>query len=265
MGKVQNFQKTLKKMGVATTLGRYAKRSFDLLVRPFRSLWLYCLARRLDLNRPVYAVMGCPSSGSSALMGVLWHLGVYMGERMDGIHGKPPIRGGEEIELSHAVTADTNPLVTSKPSAFSPAKRRAFLRDWLILHQWKARRRQMPLALKHPRLSFWQQELRELTGDHLRVIVCRRPVEHSIRSMQQKRPDLGTNEQIASFVERMAENVEELVRAIPPERVLEVEYARTVGQTSEVVDELIAFFGLTVTPEQRARAIEYIRPELKHY
>ncbi|MDO4575277.1 MAG: hypothetical protein Q4D98_08695 [Planctomycetia bacterium] len=212
---------------------------------------------------PVYAVLGCHSSGSSALMGVLWHLGVYLGEELVGIYGVPPYYGGEERRLAEFLTRDIL-YPTGLSHRLPLEERRRELRE--IVHSLctTVAGDSQPVAIKFPTLAPHGFELKRLLGKRLRVILCQRPIEESIRSFCRRFPD-DHPEAVAQHQRWLTESAQKLVATLPAKDVLTVDYSQLLNETEKVVNDLKEFLKVTPSPDQIQAAIHSIRPDLRHF
>jgi len=218
---------------------------------------------------PLVAVVGLHSSGSSALAGVLHHLGLHLGNKLVGYYGNDPegACGFEAIGLMN-ICEEAIPF----PATQRKIKRGqlwAKLRTFINEKKREAFFKGTIAALKYPQLCQMGPQLRNLCGKTLRVVHIDRPIEDSIRSMK-KRPDVKRNGIKPKAVEDhqrwLAEGKEDLIASLPPSRVLTVQFKDLINHPRVVITRLKKFLKIKPTPEQVQRAAESVdrdKPTIK--
>jgi hypothetical protein len=206
------------------------------------------------------AVMGLHRSGSSATAMVLHKLGVSMGDRLGGWEGRHG-GGGEAVGLA---------AICERAARF-PATEIGMDRLELArqLSGWVRKRlAARPLAGgKYPHLCAMGPELLAAAGDGLRVVVCDRPLEESVESLQRRsrlaRGWLAVSDEQAEAVQRWlwAER-ESFLETLPESSLCRVSWEAMRNHTAAVVVDLVAFLGIKPTPDQVAAAIGHIRAEV---
>ena len=106
--------------------------------------------------------------------------------------------------------------------------------------------------------------MREAAGDALRVVVCDRPLEESIASLQRRsrnaRGWLAVTDDQAEAVQRwLWSEREAFLETMPKESVFRVNWDYMRSDTSAVVAGLVDFLGIEPTSEQLAQAVGHIR------
>jgi hypothetical protein len=208
------------------------------------------------------AIVGTHSSGSSAVAQALWHLGVWFGapDQLIGYWGKHlPARGGEHKQLAK-ILEKTAPL-----SAVAHAKRPKWIRRQLapfVAQLTQQAGGRLP-AIKYPQLSVCGQPLRKITGPGLRVIVCQRPLEESIASLQRRIKSPPTAEQLDAHQRWLAAGHADIARAMP-RRTWTIQYAELLADPRSTMERTAAWLGLQPTAEQLAAAVAAVKPELQH-
>lgn len=216
-------------------------------------------------STPFVAIVGLHSSGSSALAGALWHLGLWFGEpaKLTGYWGRDTTaKGAEHRDLAGLLEAALPFRGTE------PAKPRRWLwrrlSDFIRVRQTEAAARGLVAAAKYPQLCQAGRQLRTICGDGLRVIVCRRPDAESVQSIIRRTRANGDDAARLTAHQRwLAAGRDSLAAAIPGQ-VYQVDYADVLADPPGQLSRLAAWLGLSATPEQHAAAIASIRPELRH-
>lgn len=216
-----------------------------------------------DNQGPFYAVLGLHSSGSSALAGVLYHLGVHMGNNLIGFYGRDPNKScGFEAEGLAKIgeqVAKLRDTETRIPSRQIEEKLRWFINQ----KRREARKKGTVAGGKYPQLCVCGDELRYVLGDSLRVVVADRSLEESIASIQRRTNSPG-DERLAAHQKWLHAEREKLVATLPANHVLRVEYADLLDDTETVVKRVAAFLGFDPKPERIEKAISYVDPSRRH-
>ena len=124
------------------------------------------------------AVLGTYRSGSSAVAGILHHLGVHMGEPF-----WEPLVPDKGLYYESASLADLLRIWWDEPSLEEKtpkAERVPLLSKWIEDQEWAGVKQ---VGAKHPLLSLCGEDLLEAWGDATHFLWSRRPVEESIRSL----------------------------------------------------------------------------------
>ena len=194
----------------------------------------------------VVAVVGAPRSGTSCTAGIIHHLGVSMGEKM-----RPPAprnqRGFFEDIPLREICSDPNRRV----------KR---FREWAIE---RGKHAGPIIGGKDGKMCNQIADLVK-AWPKLKVVAVDRPIDEVVVSMQKA----GTFKRMnAKQCEKMARNwSRNRDKALSELNVttLRLAYHDVVSDPSGTIDKLIAFLGITPTPEQRAAALEFVTPDLYH-
>jgi len=215
-------------------------------------------------EQPFYAIVGLHSSGSSAIAGVCYHLGMYLGDRLRGFYGNDPnVACGFEARGMAAICESLAPFPTIKLQQTPKAKGR--FKGWLSYARNVANIRGTVAGVKYPHLCRLGAWLREFCGDSLRIIHCVRPLEDSIQSLASRGGKPSCSPDRADAVQRWLEDGKrELLTSIPQERVLDVPFYDLLKDTRPVVDRMAAFIGTHPSEENLARAVQSVYPDRKH-
>ena len=212
-------------------------------------------------NLPFFSIIGTHSSGSSALAGVLYHLGVHLGNNLVGFHGNPPINGGEAVFL-HKLFEKSYP-VPSIESHIPTNVLHNKIRNFITEKQIEAQIKGTVAAGKYPQLAFVVDYIEQFLGKDHRAIWIQRPIEESIQSLQKRFPNIEKNE-IAEHQKLIYDLCERITQQMGA-RAYIITYDQLLNDTANVVDKISAFMGLNPTAEQKEIATQYIIPSKKHF
>ena len=211
---------------------------------------------------PFFAVLGCHSSGSSALAGVLYNLGVHLGNTLTGMYGQPPIRGGEALDLQRLFEQAAPVPSTDWKISREAIKRR--LTNFVNRRRQEAKMNLTVAAGKYPQMGAAGDILHEILGEKLRLIICQRPIEQSIDSLVRRFSKLEKNA-VAAHQRWIAEGIESVRKLVDAEKQFVVNYEDLLERPTEVINNLILFMGIKTTSKQFRNAVRYVRPELRHF
>jgi len=205
-------------------------------------------------------IVGTQSSGSSAIAGVAYHVGVWMGTDLGGRYGRNPnTRCGFEDRTITRIVQRHVPFM--RPRRGSANVLRRSLTHRIRTLQQEAASHGTIAGIKLPRLSFVGDILLDLCGDGLRVIDCDRPLEDSIQSVKRRMPN---NKNCERWQTWLWNGKHAFLATVPEDRRLTVEYYATVRDPHTTAERITAFLGLSPTPEQMQRAVAIIHPTMKH-
>ena len=220
-------------------------------------------AETVDVSSaPFIAILGLHSSGSSALAGALYHLGLHLGNHLVGFYGKPPIRGGEAEGLlklfEWAMPVPSTDWVVPEEQV----KRR--LLNWIDDRRAEAVRRGSIAAGKYPQLAATAGFLPEALGENLKVINITRPFAESVQSLQRRFRNLSA-ESIERHQRRLQEGIDLFRGKVKPENFFEISFSALVENPKRVLAALAAVCpGLSSAPDRLEAAAAYIDPAKKH-
>jgi hypothetical protein len=198
------------------------------------------------------AVLGTYRSGSSAVAGILHHLGVDM--------GKPfwqPLTPGATPYYESASLGDQLRLWWEEPALQEKtpkAERVPVLAQW-VEGQERAGAKQV--GAKHPLLSLCGEDLLEAWGDATHFIWSHRPLEESIHSLTA----LGWWPGSEEFVQRQLRDAAS--RFFERQPHLRVELADLTSHPSREVDRIIQYLRIAPDNEQIRSAVGCIQPRNK--
>ena len=213
---------------------------------------------------PFVAVLGLHSSGSSCLAGVLYHLGVDLGDSLGGFYGNDP--KSKKCGFEAAGLVQICERAVKFPETNYRQKKEGMwrsLRGWINTRKRKAAKTGKIAAGKYPTLCRFQNQLINVTGPTLRIITSERPIDDSVASMAKRFPKLPRN-QIAAHQQWLQDGKEELVNRLDPNNVFRVPYYELLQDPEHWAGEIAAFLELEPTPEQLAAVVAWVQPEKRH-
>lgn len=215
-----------------------------------------------DQHESFVAVIGLHRSGSSCLAGVLYKLGVHMG---DNLAGYESTGGYEAVGLSRICEkAYPFPCTELKMS-------RNDLRLRLgnhVRHVKKSASAKGKIAGgKYPHLCAMGDELQAICGKGLRVIHINRPLEESIESLKTRsRKSKGQ----LSIMDASAVKVQCWLWDRKQDFLSHVEhltlnYADLLADAAGEIDRIIDYLGLKPSQTQRQEAIRHVQPHRRRH
>lgn len=210
---------------------------------------------------PFFSILGTHSSGSSALAGALYHLGVHLGNKLIGYHGQPPINGGEAVFLYKLFErAYPVPAVESNiPQYVLQTKIRKFINE----KQLEAKAKGTVAAGKYPQMAFVADYIEQLLKENHKAIWIQRPIEKSIKSLQKRFPNINGDD-IAKHQQTIYNICDNLTKKMQ-NRALVVSYDELLSNPYDVIGKIIDFMGIVPTAEEIHNAATYIDPSKKHF
>lgn len=220
---------------------------------------------KIDTTKlPFVAVLGLHSSGSSALAGVLWHLGVHLGHDLVGYYGNVPGgKCGYEDRALMRICEDAIRFPATKLMQSRGTLLRA-LRDWTWSLKQEAAKLRTIAGGKYPQLCQLGTQLTSVNGDSLRAIDCQRPIAESIESIVQRTDGDFDPAQVEAHQRWLQDGKLDLLSRLPRTVQLRVDYESLVDRPQRQVERIIEFLGLHPSEEQIEAAIGSVKPELRH-
>jgi hypothetical protein len=234
-------------------------------VQPLYERWLsYCDEVSSVEKKNIYFVFGLHSSGTSCVAGVLHHLGINMGDDLIGYYGNDPEKtcGFEDRELLGICRSALN-IYSADPQINRHFEER--LGNWILHQKQKTLQGTKGVGGKHPLLCAFGEELKKHCGDTFYGIFVDRPPEISTRSIIGRGDLKGNPELIKKHMKYLASKKEELQNSLPPERQITIEYEKLIANPENEVRRLASFLEHIPDEHQISKAIQYVRPDMKHY
>lgn len=183
------------------------------------------------------AVLGCYRSGTSAIAGILHHLGVFMGDVFDPPSSNNSTGYFEDIEFKSFHTKFDGGELDGNPS---------LMNDYVDLIKKRESEKKL-WGLKDPLLcTNLFRLISNLKTDH-KLIVCHRKTEDIAKSMAKglKEPNLQRFQPLAQFyVDKMLEQMLNYRGTI-----LEMDHDQTLGNPEFHINRIASFVGLPVSQE----------------
>jgi tetratricopeptide (TPR) repeat protein len=199
---------------------------------------------------PIIVVLGPWCGGTSAVAGVLHHLGVFMGADFVWAY-RGPHETWEDSHLSKlCVRAFTEPGAQLQMDGRSLV---ANLRSWAESHRGAARTVGRRPGVKHPLLCVAMDFMREACGPVVPVVVDR-PVANVIASLNR----LGWWEDEQERAESTARLIAARDQALAGAATVRVDFEELRAAPAEVIRRLADELGLAVTAAQLEAAVESV-------
>ncbi|MEZ6091313.1 MAG: hypothetical protein R3C05_25515 [Pirellulaceae bacterium] len=212
------------------------------------------------------AVLGTYSSGSTAVAGVLHHLGIVLGKRFWGNYYEAHWMSQQlrawwsEPELVETVAADHRVRVLGDwmrdMESGDPARhwRYCVEMDQTITSDSHPSPKPMTpaIGLKHPLLVLCGDDIEKAWGVETRYVWCHRPLSESIESLRRRGWWPGREVEVQSKLYDRATNF------LAHKDHLRIEYAQLLTDPIKIVDQAIEYLMQSPTTAQRCRAIESI-------
>lgn len=214
---------------------------------------------------PFVAVLGLHSSGSSALAGTLWGLGLHLGNTLRGFYGSTPGDAcGYEAEGLMSLCESAIPFPATE-LAIKRGQLWGQLRSWITQRKKEAHQRKTLAAGKYPQLCRMGPQLQSICGAHLRVLVADRPLEESIQSIIRRQPKADP-EKLEAHQRWLWEGREQLLGQLQESQVLRVEYSDLLAEPETQVERIVEWLSLDLDDmdARKARAVETVQPNKRH-
>jgi len=203
-------------------------------------------------------VLGGHRCGTSAVAGVLRHLGVFMGYRLVGASKSNRKGHFEDIAFLNLhkkiVGGWKQPRVN-----FGPVRRR-------YRRLIRARERVFSLwGFKDPRFCFVFPYFRQIVRARFLMVSVHRDLEAAAFSMAARKstsnPSIRVTMVQAEQIARRYEDAQAIALRLHKGPVLKVQYEQLVKKPAEQIAAIAKFVGLPVTE----KAINFVDPRLKHF
>jgi len=222
--------------------------------------WMPAKKTTVNVNEhPFIAVVGLHSSGSSAIAGLLHHLGVNMGDVLKGRYGDNPDGdcGFEAVGLM-GICETILPFPDTK---FKIPRGKAWkkLRHWINFRRRIGHKQQVVVGGKYPTLCVLGDHLMSICKDQLYVVNCVRPLEESVVSVVQR----TGNKKAMQHQEWLHEEKRKFINKMDQRKVITIDYPRLLANPQRSVKKLVQFLeriGVEPSAKQIKRAIQSIDP-----
>lgn len=213
-------------------------------------------------SNPFVAVVGLHSSGSSCMAGVLYHLGLHMGNRLIGYWGDDPETncGFEAVGLAQILReAMALPSTCMRvPEEHLYQRLSPFIREKIR----EAQAKQTIAGGKHPLLCRSGETLMRICGDDLRVVHIDRPLQDSINSLIRREGANTDPEKLEAHQRWLHDGKYDFVSRAS--HVLTVQYYDLLSDPEKEVQRVCEFLEINPDTHQVSKAIRYVKPEYQH-
>ncbi len=218
-----------------------------------------------DAPAPFVAIVGLHSSGSSAMAGVCWHLGIHLGKKFLGYYAVDQVHRGFEERGLFRLCEEAAPF--PQTSINNPDRTQECLVKWINDRQREASKKKVLAGGKYPHLCRLGKQLQRACGENLLVIHCDRFLEESILSLQrreQKKAD-GCTPEAAEAVQRwLWAGKQEFLAEIPAERQLTVSFDYLLADAEQQARRIAEFLHIDPTAKQIRNAASLVKPKSRH-
>lgn len=221
------------------------------------------LAEKDRPERPFVAVVGLHSSGSSCLAGVLYHLGLHLGNKLVGYYGTDPDKNcGFEAQGLMQICERAIPFPSTSLAQSPEAIDRA-LRRWIRARQAEAAKTGRLAAGKYPMLCRLGDSLRRICGEGLLVVNCDRPLDESVASLIHREPQRDPKI-LCEHQEWLWQGKKELLAQVFPTRQITVAYADLLRNPTAEIARLVTFLKISSNAELIQKACAYVKPDMRN-
>ena len=222
-----------------------------------------------EVNRPqepYFAVLGLHHSGASCVAMIMHHLGVDMGNKLEGYE----IDGGGEALGLKQICERVMPFPNCDPTAADDEIIKAL--KVYIFEKTDDQVGDEPIAGgKYPHLCRLAEHLFQALGDALRIIAIEQPIEASIASLQAHHHQLGgewavADDQACETLQRsLLAAREEFLQRHPEVPLLRIDFSELTKNPREQILRLIAFLNIDCSEEEIQCAIDHVNPSLRQH
>ncbi len=215
-------------------------------------------------QEPFVAVLGLHSSGSSCLAGVLYHMGVHMGNKFCGYYGADPRSdncGFEAIGLRN-ICESALPFPANE---FAIERGRIYQRLSRFLNEKRREAVQQNTIAggKYPQLCALGPQLKDICKEHLRILVSDRPLQESIESLKRRKPNLPEQD-IEDHQQWLFERREALLGELNSWQVHRIDYHELLDQPRKIAGEIATWLKLKCDDTHFNAVVSWVQPRKRH-
>jgi len=215
-------------------------------------------------NHKFVLCMGLHSSGSSCLAGVMYHMGLHMGNEFCGFYGKDPASkncGFEAVGLRD---------IAEKALPF-PATEYAMKRNqiWRSVRGFVNQKRREAASIdtvagaKYPQASALGRQFHNICGEQLRILVSERPFEESVASMVKRMPKRPKKD-IVDHQQFLLDKREETIANLDSIQVHRVNYHELLADPESEARAIAQWLDIELTDAHVAAVKGWVQPEKRH-
>jgi hypothetical protein len=217
-------------------------------------------------DSPFFAVLGPHRSGTSCVAMVMHHLGVHMGNELGGYEATG---GGEAVGLANLCeNAMRFPAIDP---TMPDEKLTRKLKSWIVPRKGEANRDRTVAGGKYPHLCRFAEHLYKALGDSLRIIAVERPIEASIRSLQDRSNKhrgqwfAASDGECERLQHSLLDHRERFIASHPEVPVHRIEFSELTESPRDVITRLVEFLGIEPTEEEIESGVAHVNPELRKF
>ncbi len=145
------------------------------------------------------------------------------------------------------------------------------LKSWIVARKAEANRDNTIAGAKYPHLCRFVEHLCEAIGDSLRIIAVDRPIEASIRSLQNRSSKrrgqwfAADDDQCERLQRSLLDHRERFIESHSDVPVHRIEFAKLTEDPETEIHRLVAFLGISPITEELDSAIAHVNPELRKF
>ena len=215
---------------------------------------------------PFFAVLGPHRSGTSCVAMIMHHLGVHMGNELGGYEATG---GGEAVGLAN-LCESVMKFPEADPS-ISDSNLARKIKTWIVGRKIEANRDRTVAGGKYPHLCRMVESMYQAMGDSLRIIAVDRPIEASIKSLQDRSKKhrgqwfSADDAQCEKLQRSLLEHRDRFIESHPEVPVHRIDFAELTQDPKRVIRELIDFLGIEPTEDEIDSAIAHVDPRLRRH
>ena len=214
-------------------------------------------ARKIFPEDNVVVVLGVHSGGTSCTAGVLWAIGCEMGGDLGGRFGNSP--GGrcgyEDLSLAGKLIRAVGWNAPKKLPDFAKS-----FKEW---EESTPTKKGFPKALKHPLLCAFQEDLEKAFNPRLKYIIVDRPLEDSLRSMENRCQGSGYN---LAIIKKHEEWLFELKENAANSKIpfLRVPYYGLLKDPVKWANTICEFLEIPFTDAAKEKVLRHVNPRMQN-
>ena len=145
------------------------------------------------------------------------------------------------------------------------------LKNWIVPRKAEANRDKTIAGGKYPHLCRFAEHLYQAIGTSLRIIAVDRPIEASIKSLQDRSSKhagkwfAADDESCEQLQRSLLEHREAFLLAHPEVPVHRIDFVKLTSDPVQAILGLIKFLGIDPTAEEVEAAINHVNPELRKF
>jgi hypothetical protein len=145
------------------------------------------------------------------------------------------------------------------------------IKTWIVGRKIEANRDRTVAGGKYPHLCRMVESMYQAMGDSLRIIAVDRPIEASIKSLQDRSKKhrgqwfSADDAQCEKLQRSLLEHRDRFIESHPEVPVHRIDFAELTQDPKRVIRELIDFLGIEPTEDEIDSAIAHVDPRLRRH